>query len=144
MNWFTKVITGVKALFGSSSDGSSNVMKVASGIGGFIDEQDFTTEEKAVYNAEMIGHFGSFMKGTIDENSQRSITRREIALWIMRNWIIMLWASVVAYGVELLLGVSHDLSEFILGVATLETMIYLVIGVGAFFFGAHIIRTYQK
>ena len=68
--------TGAKMIMGlgstESKTGSNNVMEIAKGVGGFIDEQNFTPEEQAVHNASMIGAMGKFMEGTVDENSQRS------------------------------------------------------------------------
>ena len=142
MSWFSGIKTGFKAIFGGGSDGSSNVMNVAKGIGGFIDEQKFTEQEKAEYVAKIIPAFQLYMDSTVSENTQRSITRREIAIWIIRNWILMLWVGIVAYGLELSINATnHEFSSFILGIVTLSTVEYLVLGVGAFFFGAHIIRT---
>lgn len=134
------LVTGVKAIFGAGSDGASNVMKVATGIGGWIDEQQFTPEEKAKYSAETIKQFQVFMENTIKENTQRSITRREIAIWVIRNWFAFLWVAVIGTGFELAFKWSHEFSTFVFGIATHSIMSYLVLGVGAFFFGAHIIR----
>lgn len=141
MSWISGVVTGVKAIFGSSQDGASNVMTVAKGIGSFIDEQQYTKQEIAANNKEMIPLFQKFMENTIDENTERSRTRRDIALWIIRSWIIMLWMCVVAYGIELIINATeHEFSAFVFQIATIDAMIYLVLGVGGFFFGAHIIR----
>lgn len=141
MSFLSGILTGVKTIFGVGQDGTNNVMKVASGIGGWIDEQKFTDEEKATYNKELIGHFDRFMENTIKENTQRSKTRREIALWVIRNWIFMLWVSIFAYLVELRQEtIVHDFSAYVYKVATITELLYLVLGVGAFFFGAHIIR----
>ena len=130
---------GAKAVMGFSggdTKGADNVMKVASGIGNFIDEQNFTPEERAVYNAEMVGHYGEFMKTTVAENTQRSITRREIAIWVIRLEAIFL----ILYG---------TLASFELAAATHWKYIavdspwgLLVLGVGAFFFGTHMIRSF--
>jgi len=129
------IITGVKAIFGAGEDGTGNVMKVATGIGGFIDEQKFTEEEKAKYNAELIPVFQQYMDSTVRENTQRSITRRSLAIWIIRTWIFLLAASIIASALN-----ANELAKYIYEIATLSTMDYLVLGVGAFFFGSHIIR----
>jgi len=139
----------VKSVFsgGGEKTGSNNVMEIASGIGNFIDEQKFTDQEKAVnVGTVIIPAMQKFMDSTVGENTQRSKARREIALWIMRNWIVMLWASIVSFGVELIVeNTKHEMSSFILGIATMSAMMtYLVLGVGGFFFGAHIIRQMPK
>lgn len=131
MNW---LINGVKAIFGVGQDGTNNVMKVASGIGGWIDEQKFTDQEKAEYSAKMIGHYSDFMESTVKENTQRSITRRNIAIWVIRTEIFMLAASAILYRLD------AELSEYIYKIATTTPMDYLVLGIGAFFFGSHLVR----
>lgn len=137
MSWFRGIVSGVKAVFGASSDGTSNVMKVASGVGNWIDEQKFTEEEKAKYNAEMITHYSEFMKSTVAENTQRSITRRSIAIWVIRSEIGFLASSAVLYKLDM------ELAEYIYKIATDSPMGYLTLGVGAFFFGAHLVRATQ-
>jgi len=139
MGWWTGIREGIKAIFGSSN-GTSNIMEAAKGIGNFIDEQKLTDEERVKYNAQAIEQYGKFMENTIAENSQRSVTRRDLALWIIRNWFIMLWVSIVSYGIENTFDLSHNFSKFVYNMSTMEAMSYLVLGVGAFFFGAHIVR----
>jgi len=134
---FSGIWSGIKAVLGVSSDGQSNVMKVASGIGNWIDKQQFTDQEKAQYNAQMVDQYAKFMESTVNESSERSITRRSIAIWIIRTEIALLIASIVLYQF------NQPLSEYIYKVATTNPMEYLVLGVGAFFFGAHIIRATQ-
>ena len=131
MNWLTSIVSN---LFGNSKDGSSNVMKVASGIGGFIDGQQFTEQEKAEYNAKMIGHYSDFMKTTVEENTTRSITRRTIAIYVIKVELFLLLASVFMFKFD------PVLSEYMYKVATGEPMNYLVLGIGAFFFGSHLVR----
>lgn len=135
MNILKGIIGGVKAIFGANQDGADNVMKVASGIGGWIDEQKFTDEEKAKYSAETAQQFQTFMESTIRENTQRSITRRSLAIWIIRTWIFLLIASIAAEAFG-----YPETAKYIYEIATLSTMDYLVLGVGGFFFASHIIR----
>ena len=134
MNWLSGIKAGVKAIFGGSSDGASNVMKVATGVGNWIDEQKFTEQEKAKYSVEMLGHYSNFMESTVAENTQRSITRRSIAIWVIRTEIGFLTASALLYKFE------PDLAKYLYQIATDSPMGYLTLGVGAFFFGAHLIR----
>lgn len=141
MNLLSGLWSGAKILLGlgsSGGSGSDNVMKVASGIGNYIDEQEFTAEEKAAHNATMIGHFGGFMESTVAENTQRSKTRRELALLVMRWELIMLTGSAILYRID------QGLSEYIYKICTAEPIGYFVLGIGAFFFGAHIVRAVKK
>ena len=135
MGWLTSIISGV---FGNSKDGSSNVMKVAEGVGGWIDGQQFTEQEKAEYNAKIIESYAEYMKLTVDENTARSITRRTIAIYVIKVELFLLLASVVCYRID------EGMAEYIYKVATGEPMNYLVLGIGAFFFGSHLVRATKK
>lgn len=129
------IISGVKAVFGANQDGASNVMRVATGVGNWIDEQQFTAEEKAKYNAETAQQFQAFMESTVKENTERSRTRRSLAIWIIRTWISLIIASIIAFAAG-----ADSTAEYIWKIVTYSSMDYLVLGVGGFFFGAHIIR----
>lgn len=124
----------VKSIFGVGQDGSSNVMKVASGIGGWIDGQQYTKQEKAEFDAKMIGHYSDFMASTVAENTQRSLTRRSIAMWVIRTEIAFLVTSAILYRLD------AELSLYLYKIATTSPMDYLVLGIGAFFFGSHLVR----
>ena len=80
---------------GSGGGGNNNVMTVAKGVGNFIDEQKFTTEEKAVYNGTMIAAMGTFIESTVGENTMRSQTRRDLALLIIRWALLMISSSTI-------------------------------------------------
>ena len=134
MSFFSGLYSGIKSIVGIGQDGQSNVMKAASGIGEWIDEQQFTGEEKARFNEKMIGHYGSFMENTVNENSQRSRTRRDLALWIIKTEIFLLITSAVFFKID------SDMSEYLYKMATSSPIDYLVLGVGAFFFGSHLVR----
>ena len=124
-------------LTGGSGDGASNVMKVASGIGNWIDKGKFTDQEKAEFNAAIIPQFQKFMDSTVAENTQRSKSRREIALLVIRWELIMLTVSAVLFKLD------PVWAKYVFDIATLEVIVYLVLGIGGFFFGAHLIRTQQ-
>lgn len=132
MNW---IKAGFRMITGGSGKGSDNVMKVANGVGGWIDEQQFTDEEKSKFRGEVIEHYSRFVSNTVNENSERSKSRREIAILIIRFELALLLASAIAFKFDVLL------SEYLFRLATQDPMSYLVLGVGAFFFSAHLIRT---
>jgi len=138
MGFFKAIGAGFKAVFGVGQKGSDNVMEVARGIGGWIDERNFTEEEKAKYSAEMIKHYGSFMASTIDENTERSRARREIAIWIIRIESLFL----ILYGVQSQISMGNPAVWWELAVDS--PWGYLTLGVGAFFFGAHLVRAAKQ
>jgi len=138
MSLFSKIGAGIKAVFGGGQDGNNKVLEAAKGVGKWIDEQKFTDEEKAQYNAEMVKHFGEYMAGTVNENTERSRSRRDIALWVIRFYIILLGFSALIYKFD------GEWAAYAFKIAVSHPLNYLVLGIGAFFFGAHILRTYQS
>ena len=131
MNWLKTIGS---FLTGGSSDGANNVMKVASGIGNWIDKGKFTDQEKAEHSAALIPHFQKFMDSTVNENSKRSQTRRDIAIWIIRTEIALLVFSVGLYKIDL------EWSKYVYQICTDSPLGLLTLGVGAFFFGTHLVR----
>jgi hypothetical protein len=131
--------SGAKAVLGfsGSSKGSDNVMKVASGIGNFIDEQNFTEEERAKFRLTAIEHYGNYMSSTVGENTQRSITRRELAIYIIRVELAVIIFSLLMYKVD------PAWAEYGYKIATESPLGLLTLGVGAFFFGTHLVRAAQ-
>jgi len=125
-------------LTGGSSNGADNVMKVASGIGSWIDEGKFTDQEKAEHAAALIPHFQTFMNSTVGENTKRSLTRRDIAIWIIRTEIILLICSAILFKIDL------EWSKYIYQICTDSPLGLLTLGVGAFFFGTHLVRAAKQ
>ena len=136
MGFLSSVWNGAKLLLGftGASEGADNVMKVASGVGKFIDEQNFTPEERAQYNLKLVEHYGEFMKATVGENTNRSITRRELAMFIIRVELWLLILSVILYKID------KPLAEYVFMLCTDSPLSLLTLGVGAFFFGTHLVR----
>ena len=136
---FGGIIAAAKSVLGFSTagKGADNVMKVATGIGGWIDGQQFTEQEKAEFNAKMISSYGAFMESTVGENTQRSITRRDLAIWIIRTEIILLVISVALHKIDPAWG------AYVYTIATDSPLGLLTLGVGAFFFGTHLVRAAQ-
>jgi len=134
---FSGIAAVGKALIGSGGDaGADRVMEVARGVGGWIDEQQYTAEEKAKHLAEMSTRVIDFVGATAGENTQRSITRRSIAIWIMRAEIVTLAATGAVYPF------NAEWSGFLLGLADFDSPLgWLACGVAVFFFGSHMLRT---
>ena len=83
LSWLTK-------LFGSS-DSMSKTMDIVGdsirGVGNWIDERDFTEEEKSKANADASKAHLDLIKAIKDENSTRSITRRWMG-FLLIFWIL--------------------------------------------------------
>ena len=128
----------IKGVFGAGQSGSDNVMKVSSGIGGWIDGLKLTDQEKQEFNGKMVEHYSAFMASTVNENTERSRTRRDIALWIIKLEAFFLVFSLLVFKFD------SPLAKYAYQIATDSPWGYLTLGVGAFFFGAHLVRATKK
>ncbi len=134
MGW----ISAIKGfLGGGSADGGDQVMKVASGIGGWIDGQQFTDQEKAEFRGKVLEQYSDYLSSTVSENTARSRPRRIIAIMIIRFELAFLTASALLFKLD------PAWSKYLFQIATEDPMNFLVLGVGAFFFSAHLIRAAQ-
>ena len=137
---WSMIKTGLSFLMGkNTSKGADRVMDAAAGVGGWIDNLAHTDQEKAELNAEMrtvmLTAAQKFMDSTVGENTDRSITRRELALLIIRFELALIALCIALYKID------PDYSKFIWEIASTDPLNYLVGGVGAFFFMAHIVRS---
>lgn len=85
----------IKNVFGAGDKPSKVAdfaMDSVKGIGEWIDEKDFTPEEKSKAYLESAKVFNEFVSMTINENSNRSITRRWLA-WGIAGFTLF-WANV--------------------------------------------------
>lgn len=121
-------------LVGGSGGSGSNGMEIIKGVGTWIDEREFTDEEQAADSMGRAALYGKFFGQTIDENSERSRTRRSLSLLIIRWWLLMLTWSAAMYPI------NKEWAEYIFKVATVAGVVGLVLGIGAFFFGTHLLR----
>lgn len=126
----------VGGLFGGgvAPDTRDLVHDAVRGVGTWIDERDFTEEEKQKADMEVLVKYAQFIESTITENSERSKTRRNLAMWIIRLEGFLLLLSVALYRVDI------EMAEYVYKVATESYWGWLTLGVGAFFFGVHMLR----
>lgn len=136
MNIFGMVGAGVKALMGISDKGADNVMEVARGVGGWIDEQKFTDEEKAKLTVQQAEMMNEYVAATAQESTLRSRTRRDMALLIIRAELVFL----VVYGI--LASIGNEAAKVWWQIATDSPWGMLTLGVGAFFWGTHMLRSF--
>lgn len=120
---------------GTPDIGSTNIMKVASGVGNFIDESLLSEQERIEFNMKRVDQYNGYMEATMAENTQRSITRRDVAIWVIRVEIL----SLMLYGV--LASFEIAASNVWWKIAVDSPLGLLTLGVGAFFFGTHALRS---
>lgn len=129
---WSKIKAGAKAVFGMAGSGTgAHAVKEAIKM---FDERKFTEEERAEYVLKVAPVYAKFMENTVNESSQRSTTRRNLAMMVIRNWIAMLWVAIVAWIW------NPEYSAFILTIAFSTALATLVLGIGAFFWGTHLLR----
>lgn len=117
-------------------DGAGSALK---GIGNWIDEKDFTPEEKSIALGKAVDQHLALVKVTNEENSVRSVTRRYLA-WLICG-VVMFWASVaMVFAIlekkEVVVRMVEVSEAFYLGIA--------FVSVVAFYFGVQFIRGMAK
>jgi len=130
---FKSIIAGAKAVLGMGDVKGAGIAAVKE-VAEWIDQRKFTPEEQAEYVLKVAPVYAKFMENTVNENSERSKTRRQLAILVIRNWVAMLWAAIFAWLWK------PEWSSFILTIALSTALISLVLGIGAFFWGTHLLR----
>ena len=136
MMW-SAIWSGIKAVAGGGGDkGTSNIEKAASFIGRQYDVSNMTEQERVEFNKAQIDGFRGWFAQTVDENTERSITRRNIALLVIRLNVALTVLAVGAYKFD------PEWAVYVFG--WFEAWWPLTAGVGVFFFGTHMMRNWQK
>lgn len=107
-------------------------------FGGWINNQSLTDEEVLIQNAKTVSSVQQFVKDTLDENTERSRSRRDIAtLWIKTQLGIVLMMCIVAPW-------NMKLAEFYFEAATCTLMVMGTTAIIIFHFGSHGIAKFKK
>jgi hypothetical protein len=136
MGW----LTAIGGWFmGSSGEKNAELARdTIRAAGTWIDEQKFTPEEKSKANLELATKYANFVDQSLQEKTERSKTRRSLALFIIRFEGFFLFMSTVMYKVD------PDWSKYIYKIAVDSPWGLLTLGVGAFFFGTHFLRAWNR
>jgi len=121
--------------FNWGSKAADNVLDKDNGlltqVGGWIGGLNLTQEEVMLQNAKTVVSVQGFVKDTLSENTERSKTRRSIAvLWIKAQLSIVLMCCIAAPW-------NMELAEFYFKLATSALMITVTTAICIFFFGSH-------
>lgn len=107
-------------------------------VGGWIGNLNLTQEEVMEFNGKTVVSVQEFVKATLSESTERSVTRRAIAvLWIKSQLGIILMACIAAPW-------SDELGKFYYEMATSTLMITVTTAICIFFFGSHGIARYNE
>jgi len=131
MNWLTSIFGG--------SDTASKTMDLIGdsvrGVGNWIDEKDYTPEEKAKSLSEAVQAHLDLIKATANENSLRSVTRRWLA-WAITAYILT-WASVAM--IFAILG-KEDIVKNMIAVIEAFSLGWAFLAVVGLYFGVQLLR----
>jgi len=109
--------------------GKKEANKVLDGAISGIDKLFFTNEEKTEFNKQIADAHLEYLKTTLSENSNRSITRRYMSLALMGLFIALIIAGVIMKAFD------DDYASFIFEVVSkLDVLIMMV---AAFFYGGY-------
>jgi hypothetical protein len=107
-------------------------------FGAFVGNLRFTKEDMAEMDAETAVGVRKFAIDTLAENTERSKTRRDLAIFIIKYYAMLLFIAGILYKVD------PEWSAFWFKLATETELGWLVMGVGLFFWGTHTIRSTMK
>tara|TARA_R110000850_G_scaffold169690_3_gene294971 strand:+ start:730 stop:1140 length:411 start_codon:yes stop_codon:yes gene_type:complete len=127
MSWFSRLLGADKTI--------DNVLDKDSGllskVGGWVGNMSLTPEEIIEFNAKTVASVQVFVAATLAESTDRSRTRRSIAvLWIKAQLGIVLMCCIAAPW-------NAELAEFYFRLATSTLMITVTTAICIFFFGSH-------
>ncbi len=106
-------------------------------VGGWIGSMSLTPEEVLKYNATTVTSVQEFVAATLSESTERSKTRRSIAiLWIKAHLGIILMCCIAAPW-------DKELAQFYFDLATSTLMLTVTTAITIFFFGSHGIAKFQ-
>lgn len=104
-------------------------------FGAALGNLKFTKEEMAEYDERLIEGIQKFAIDTMEENTERSATRRAIAISTIQFYLLTVFVGLMVFPF------NPKWSEVILEVALDPFIAGMVAAVFAFFFGSHISRT---
>jgi len=129
MGWLT-------ALFSSEEivkRGAALVDDTIRGVGTWIDEWNLTDEEKMKYRIKTLSSYQAFLDKRLEESSIRTISRRAMAWGIMGTFLTFFSLGAVSWFLD------PAWSGFLIQWFQVTGMDTLVLSVGAFYFGTHLI-----
>jgi len=130
-SWITSIFGG----FSKSEKTIDLIGDSIRGIGNWIDEKDFTPEEKSKALAKSVDSHLKLVEATNNENSTRSITRRWLA-FIIVGWTLLMTT------VGIIFALINDVTRANIifdSVAGMGSNILLISVVG-FYFGVQFLR----
>lgn len=107
----------------------------ARGVGTWIDELQLTDEEKSKYRADAAKALNKFIAQRLSESGVQTISRRVLAWGIMGTFLLFFVMGGLGWFID------PAWAEFLLRWFDATGMYWLVLSVGSFYFGTHMIRS---
>tara|TARA_R110000868_G_scaffold119479_2_gene317164 strand:+ start:5070 stop:5477 length:408 start_codon:yes stop_codon:yes gene_type:complete len=116
----------IGSIFGGNSD---KVMEVAKGVGGWIDEQQFTEEEKSVAKFKALDYQLQWLNATQGMNTTRRFIAIAIVMTFLFSFVVSLAAFIIGWSLdlkvkELVDGILEIVIAFELGFSFLTIMVF--------------------
>jgi hypothetical protein len=106
-------------------------------VGAHIGNKKFTDEERRESDIKELQMMHDFVKTSLDENSERSKSRRGVAImWIQVQLLMFILTAIAA-------PFDKELAKFYLELATNPVLLMGTTGIIGFFFGTHLLRSKQ-
>lgn len=107
-------------------------------VGSWVGNMDFTDEEKAEYRMKVADKASDFVGKTLDENTERSKTRRSVAvLWIkVQLALVVMTAICIPW--------KKEIASSYFELATSDLMLWGTGSIIVFFFGGYVWGTHIK
>ena len=122
--------------------GKINVGELTKDLLSKIDDSKLTDSEKADNARKAVDQALEFNKLTLDENTQRSKTRRNLAHVLVFNTLLIFWFCLAIMMLEI--EIDTELVKPVLELANAFKLGWAFISVIGFYFGVHLLRTYQS
>ena len=107
-------------------------------VGSWIGNSKFTAEEQAEMSRENMKSVQDFVVATLAENTDRSKARREIAVFFIKFYTLMLFMCGMTFKLD------PAWSQVWFNLATSTAVGGLVVSISVFFFGSHAIAKYEN
>lgn len=135
MGWF-------KRLLGIAPKAVDNVLDKENGLvtqfGSWIGNQNFTPEEMAEMNTNTYKDVRKFVVDTLAESTDRSKSRRAIAVTVIQFYLLVLFIAGMTYPLD------TEWSRVWIEIATSWTLGGLVSAISIFFFGSHALAKHTE
>lgn len=135
MPWYNPFSWGA-----SSEKVAENILDKDNGlltqVGGWIGNMNYTDEEKAEFTERLNKGVSNFVEMTLAENTERSKSRRAVAIMWIKAQLGMIFIVIIAAPFNM------ELAKFYLSIAFGTLMVSGTLAVLGFFFGSHMLSSH--